>query len=70
VQPGFGFQPQMVPGMRPGGPMPNFFVPFVQPGQQEPRPGGRRGGSASMHQNQQAMPVMHNQVLFILFHYS
>lgn len=62
-QPGFGFQPQMVPGMRPGAPMPNFFVPYVQPGQQEPRPGGRRGGSAPMHQNQQAMPVMHNQMM-------
>lgn len=62
-QPGFGFQPQMVPGMRPGGHMPNYFVPFMQPGQQEPRPVGRRGGSAPMHQNQQAMPVMHNQMM-------
>ncbi|KAJ4816450.1 Polyadenylate-binding protein [Rhynchospora pubera] len=62
-QPGFGFQPQMVPGMRPGAPMPNFFVPYMQPGQQDPRPGGRRGGSAPLHQNQHVMPVMHNQMM-------
>ncbi|KAG2298122.1 hypothetical protein Bca4012_009335 [Brassica carinata] len=40
-QPGFGYQQQLVPGMRPGGaPMHNFFMPMVQQGQQ--RPGGRR----------------------------
>ncbi|KAG2303136.1 hypothetical protein Bca52824_031787 [Brassica carinata] len=40
-RPGFGYQQQMVPGMRPGGaPMHNFFMPMVQQGQQ--RPGGRR----------------------------
>ncbi|CDY67364.1 BnaA03g57630D [Brassica napus] len=39
--PGFGYQQQLVPGMRPGGaPMHNFFMPMVQQGQQ--RPGGRR----------------------------
>ncbi|KAK6130830.1 hypothetical protein DH2020_035428 [Rehmannia glutinosa] len=43
-QAGFGYQQQLVPGMRPGaGPMPNFFVPLVQQGQQGQRPGGRRG---------------------------
>nr|GMD89143.1 polyadenylate-binding protein 2-like [Ipomoea batatas] len=43
-QAGFGYQQQLVPGMRPGGGhMPNFFVPMVQQGQQAPRPGGRRG---------------------------
>ncbi|KAI3737958.1 hypothetical protein L2E82_27976 [Cichorium intybus] len=44
-QPGFGYQQQLVPGMRPGsGPMPNFFMPMVQQGQQGQqglRPGGR-----------------------------
>ncbi|MFS7979113.1 putative RNA recognition motif domain, nucleotide-binding alpha-beta plait domain superfamily [Helianthus anomalus] len=41
-QPGFGYQQQLVPGMRPGGgPLPNFFMPMVLPGQQGPRPGGR-----------------------------
>ncbi|KAL3350540.1 hypothetical protein AABB24_023138 [Solanum stoloniferum] len=34
-QAGFGYQQQLVPGMRPGGgPMPNFFMPMVQQGQQ------------------------------------
>ncbi|WP_435051558.1 hypothetical protein, partial [Acinetobacter baumannii] len=34
-QPGFGFQQQLIPGMRPtGAPMPNFLVPLVQQGQQ------------------------------------
>ncbi|WZZ70719.1 hypothetical protein YC2023_082089 [Brassica napus] len=42
-QSGFGYQQQMVPGMRPGGgPMHNFFMPMVQHGQQ--RPGGRGSG--------------------------
>ncbi|XP_047043657.1 polyadenylate-binding protein 2-like [Lolium rigidum] len=32
-QPGYGFQQQLVPGMRPGGAhMPNYFVPVVQQG--------------------------------------
>lgn len=53
-QPGFGFQQQLVPGMRPGGPhMPNYFVPVVQQGQQGPRPGMRRGAGA---QGQQPVP--------------
>jgi polyadenylate-binding protein len=50
-QPGFGFQQQLVPGMRPGGPhMPNYFVPVVQQGQQGPRPGIRRGAGAQVQQ--------------------
>ncbi|XP_010526963.1 PREDICTED: polyadenylate-binding protein 2-like [Tarenaya hassleriana] len=54
-QPGFGYQQQLVPGMRPGGsPVPNFFMPMVQPGQQ--RPGGRRG-------TQQPVPMMQQQML-------
>ncbi|GAU28532.1 hypothetical protein TSUD_156890 [Trifolium subterraneum] len=32
-QVGFGYQQQLVPGMRPGGgPMPSYFVPMVQQG--------------------------------------
>ncbi|PON33633.1 Polyadenylate binding protein [Parasponia andersonii] len=61
-QPGFGYQQQLVPGMRPGGaPMPNFFVPMVQQGQQGQRPGGRRGGA--VQQNQQPVPLMQQQML-------
>ncbi|XP_015892862.2 polyadenylate-binding protein 8 [Ziziphus jujuba] len=61
-QPGFGYQQQLVPGMRPGGgPMPNFFVPMVQQGQQGQRPGGRRAGA--VQQNQQPVPMMQQQML-------
>lgn len=63
-QPGFGYQQQLVPGMRPGGaPMPNFFVPMVQQGQQGQRPGGRRAGA--VQQSQQPVPLMQQQVCFI-----
>ncbi|KAL0368979.1 UNVERIFIED_CONTAM: Polyadenylate-binding protein 8 [Sesamum calycinum] len=62
-QAGFGYQQQLVPGMRPGGaPMPNFFVPLVQQGQQGQRPGGRRGGGP-VQQNQQPVPMMQQQML-------
>ncbi|XP_028806889.1 polyadenylate-binding protein 2 [Neltuma alba] len=62
-QAGFGYQQQLVPGMRPGGaPMPNFFVPMVQQGQQGPRPGGRRG-AGPVQQSQQPMPLMQQQML-------
>ncbi|KAL0323035.1 UNVERIFIED_CONTAM: Polyadenylate-binding protein 8 [Sesamum angustifolium] len=65
-QAGFGYQQQLVPGMRPGGaPMPNFFVPLVQQGQQGQRPGGRRGGGP-VQQNQQPVPMMQQQVSCIL----
>ncbi|KAJ7946074.1 Polyadenylate-binding protein [Quillaja saponaria] len=61
-QPGFGYQQQLVPGMRPGGaPMPNFFMPMVQQGQQGPRPGGRRSGA--VQQTQQPVPLMQQQAL-------
>ncbi|XP_065871212.1 polyadenylate-binding protein 8-like [Euphorbia lathyris] len=61
-QPGFGYQQQLVPGMRPGGaPMPNFFVPMVQQGQQGQRPGGRRAGAGQ--QSQQPVPMMQQQML-------
>ena len=47
--------------MRPGGaPVPNFFVPMVQQGQQGQRPGGRRGGG--VQQSQQPVPLMPQQV--------
>ncbi|PIA52882.1 hypothetical protein AQUCO_01000627v1 [Aquilegia coerulea] len=61
-QPGFGYQHQLVPGMRPGGAaMPNFFVPMVQ-GQQGQRPGGRRAGAGPVQHNQQPVPLMPQQV--------
>jgi polyadenylate-binding protein len=63
-QPGFGYQQQLVPGMRPGGaPMPNFFVPMVQQGQQGQRPGGRRAGTGQ--QSQQPVPLMQQQVVSV-----
>ncbi|KAA8547123.1 hypothetical protein F0562_003547 [Nyssa sinensis] len=64
-QPGFGYQQQLIPGMRPGGaPMPNFFVPMVQPGQQSQRPGGRRSGPGPgpVQQMQQPLPLMQQQM--------
>ncbi|KAB5568909.1 hypothetical protein DKX38_002702 [Salix brachista] len=62
-QAGFGYQQQLVPGMRPGGaPMPNFFVPLVPQGQQGQRPGGRRGGG-HVQQTQQPVPLMQQQML-------
>ncbi|XWS29802.1 hypothetical protein CRYUN_Cryun24cG0061700 [Craigia yunnanensis] len=57
-QPGYGYQQQLVPGMRP-----NFFMPMVQPGQQNQRPGGRRSGAGPMQQTQQQpLPFMQPQV--------
>ncbi|XP_051150812.1 polyadenylate-binding protein 2-like [Andrographis paniculata] len=59
-QGGFGYQQQLVPGLRPGGAhMPNFFVPLVQQGQQG-RPAGRRGAG---QQPQQPVPPMQQQML-------
>ncbi|KAL2537887.1 Polyadenylate-binding protein 8 [Forsythia ovata] len=61
-QAGFGYQQQLVPGMRPGGaPMPNFFVPLVQQGQQGQRPGGRRAGP--VQQSQQPVTLMQQQMV-------
>ncbi|CAH8384170.1 unnamed protein product [Eruca vesicaria subsp. sativa] len=63
-QPGYGYQQQLVPGMRPGGsPMPNFFMPMMQQGQQQQqqqRPGGGRRGGA-LPQPQQPSPMMQPQ---------
>lgn len=62
-QPGFGYQQQLVPGMRPAGPlMPNMFVPMVQQGQQGPRHGARRGNAGPMQQGPQPVPIMQQQV--------
>ncbi|XVF39895.1 hypothetical protein PTKIN_Ptkin01aG0069700 [Pterospermum kingtungense] len=59
-QAGFGYQQQLVPGMRPGGPpVPNFFVPMVQQGQ---HPGGRRG-AGPVQQTQQPVPLMQQPIL-------
>ncbi|KAM7470648.1 hypothetical protein LguiA_008831 [Lonicera macranthoides] len=61
-QPGFGYQQQLVPGMRPGGaPMQNFFVPMGA--QQGQHPGGRRSGAVPGQQGQQPVPLMQHQML-------
>ncbi|CAM8981695.1 unnamed protein product [Rhodiola kirilowii] len=58
-QPAFGYQPQLIHGMRPGsGPMPNYFMPVPQ-GQQGQRPSGRRGGQ---QQSQPHLPMMAPQM--------
>ncbi|XP_051150085.1 polyadenylate-binding protein 2-like [Andrographis paniculata] len=58
-QAGYGYQPQLSPGLRPGGaPIHNFFVPVVPPVQQGQRPAGRRG-----QQNQQPVPMMPPQMV-------
>ncbi|KAL8094619.1 polyadenylate-binding protein 2-like [Apium graveolens] len=63
TQAGFGYQQQLVPGMRPGGgPLPNFFMPMVQQGQQGQRPGGRRGAGPAQ-QSQQPVPMMPQQLM-------
>ncbi|XP_004499044.1 polyadenylate-binding protein 2-like [Cicer arietinum] len=62
-QAGFGYQQQLVPGMRPGGgPMPSFFVPMVKQGQQGPRPGGRRGAGPGQQPQPQG-PMMQQQMI-------
>eukprot|EP00494_Astrolonche_serrata_P003527 UN03534 len=63
-QPGYGFQQQLVPGMRPGGGahMPNYFVPVVQPGQQGLRPGIRRNGPESAQGQQTPQPFQQQMV--------
>ncbi|CAA2971328.1 polyadenylate-binding 2-like [Olea europaea subsp. europaea] len=60
-QAGFGYQQQLVPGMRPSGaPMPKFFVPtMVQQGQ---RPSDRRGAGPGQ-QTQQSMQLIQQQML-------
>ncbi|MBA0555907.1 hypothetical protein Golob_026055 [Gossypium lobatum] len=59
-QAGFGYQQQLVPGMRPGGtPMPNYFVPMVQQGQ---CPGGQRG-TGPVQKAQQPVSLMQQPML-------
>ncbi|KAH7671955.1 Polyadenylate-binding protein (RRM superfamily) protein [Dioscorea alata] len=61
-QAGFGYQQQLIPGMRTGtAPMPNFYMPFVQQGQPGHRPGGRRAGGGPVQQTQQPMPLGQQQ---------
>lgn len=53
---GFGYQQQLLPGIRPGmAQMPNFLLPFhlQRQGQQGQRIGGRRGGTQQQLQQQQ-----------------
>ncbi|KAF4380837.1 hypothetical protein F8388_017191 [Cannabis sativa] len=57
LQPGFGYQQQLLPGVRP-----NFYMPIVQPGQQNQRPGGRRAGAGPVQQNRQP-PLVQPQML-------
>ncbi|TKY75041.1 Polyadenylate-binding protein 8 [Spatholobus suberectus] len=62
-QAGFGYQQHLVLGMRPSGaPMPNFYVPLVQLGQQGLHLGGHQG-EGPMHQLQQPLPLMQQQML-------
>lgn len=62
-QAGFGYQQQLVPGMRPGGaPMSNFFLPVAQQGQQGQQRLGVRRGAGSVQQNQQPLPMMQQQM--------
>ncbi|KAK4777585.1 hypothetical protein SAY87_017772 [Trapa incisa] len=59
---GFGYQQQLVPGMRPGvAPMTNFVMPMTPQGQQGPRSGGRRAGF--VQQSHQPVPVMQQQMV-------
>jgi hypothetical protein len=57
-----------MPGMRPGGPMPNFMMPMVQQGQQPQRPAGRRAGGM-----QQPMPMGGQQqvccIILVIFQF-
>ncbi|XP_074286275.1 polyadenylate-binding protein 2-like [Silene latifolia] len=59
-QAAFGYQHQLMPGIRGGTPVPNFLMPMVQQGH---RPGGRHTGGAPGQQTQQAMPMMQQQML-------
>lgn len=62
LQAGFGYQQQLIPGMRTGtAPMPNFYMPFVQQGQPGHRPGGRRAGGGPVQQTQQPVPLGQQQ---------
>ncbi|XP_047309347.1 polyadenylate-binding protein 2-like [Impatiens glandulifera] len=68
-QAGFGYQQQLVPGMRPpgGAAMPNFIYPFIQQAGQynQQRPGGRRGGGGGPMQQPQSVPLMQQQQMLM-----
>lgn len=63
IQPGFGFQQPLVPGMRPGtAQIPNLFMPLVPQAQPAQRPpGARRAGQQAP---QHPLPLGHQQVQF------
>ncbi|KAL5987719.1 hypothetical protein ACLOJK_035471 [Asimina triloba] len=62
-QPGFGYQQQIVPGMRPGGaPMPNFFVPLLPQSQQAQHSGRIHTGAGPVQRVQQPMPIVQQQM--------
>ncbi|KAL0348343.1 UNVERIFIED_CONTAM: Polyadenylate-binding protein 2 [Sesamum angustifolium] len=64
--PGFGYQQQFVPSVRPSGTvMPNVLIPIIQHGQQSPRHSGRRPGSDALHlqHTQPPIPLMHHQMV-------
>ncbi|KAL0454273.1 UNVERIFIED_CONTAM: Polyadenylate-binding protein 8 [Sesamum latifolium] len=64
LQPGFGYQQQFIPGVRPSGTvMPNVLFPIIQHGQQSPRHSGRRPGFDALQQTQPPVPLMHHQML-------
>ena len=55
---GFGYQQQLLPGIRPGmAQMQNFMLPFQlqRQSQQGQRMGGRRGGAQKIQQQQQVL---------------
>lgn len=63
-QPGFGYQQQLVPGMRPpANLLPNMFMPMIPQGHQGPRPGGRRANSGPAQQGPQPVPFMQPQMM-------
>ncbi|KAI7753380.1 hypothetical protein M8C21_020032 [Ambrosia artemisiifolia] len=56
---------QLVPDMSlGGGPMANFFMPMIPPGQHEPPPGGSCVGVPQQQNNQQLVPLMQQQPAF------
>uniref|UniRef100_A0A0D6R2K9 PABC domain-containing protein n=1 Tax=Araucaria cunninghamii TaxID=56994 RepID=A0A0D6R2K9_ARACU len=60
---GFGYQQQLLPGIRPGmAQMPNFLLPFQlqRQSQQGQRIGGRRGGAQQQLQQQQQQLLQRN----------
>ncbi|KAL9231722.1 hypothetical protein vseg_006913 [Gypsophila vaccaria] len=62
-QAAFGYQHQLMSSIRGGAPMPNFFLPMAQPGQQGQRPTGRRTSGSPGQQNHQPLPLMQQQML-------